>query len=164
MAFAVLTGVGAQIEIPHEPVPYTMQTFFVLLSGAILGKRDGFMSMCAYLALGLIGVPVFSSAGFGLARILGPTGGYLIAFPAAALVVGYLTEYRQTFLWTAASMLLGLLIVFSFGTIQLHFVYTHDWRTAFTAGFLIFSWWDAVKLFAAATIVFQYRRFVRGRR
>ncbi|MBI3004971.1 MAG: biotin transporter BioY [Ignavibacteriales bacterium] len=159
-AFAFFTAVGAQIEIPHQPVPYTMQTFFVLLAGAILGKRNGLISMGIYLGTGLLGLPVFSGAGFGLTRLLGPTGGYLLAFPVAAFVVGYLVSLRTHFGWTLASMVIGLIIVFTMGTIQLNVVYTHDWNSAFASGFLIFSWWDAVKLFAAATIAWQYKRMI----
>ncbi|MBI4429761.1 MAG: biotin transporter BioY [Ignavibacteriales bacterium] len=160
LAFAIFTAIGAQVEIPHQPVPYTMQTLFVLLAGGMLGRRNGFLSMCAYLGLGLMGMPVFSGAGFGFARILGPTGGYLLAFPLAAFVVGYLVHLRMNFGWILASMLAGLLIIFTLGTVQLNFVYTHDWNAAFSSGFLIFSWWDAVKLVAAATIVWQYKRMI----
>ena len=162
MTFSVLTAIGAQIEIPHQPVPYTLQTFFVLLSGAMLGRKDGFVSMCAYLGLGLVGIPVFSGAGFGLARIIGPTGGYLLAFPIAAFVVGYLLSFHRGYLWTLTAMLAGLLIIFSLGTMQLNFAYAHDWKSAFVSGFLIFSWWDAVKLVAAATIAYQYQKFIRS--
>ena len=163
LAFAVLTAVGARIEIPHQPVPYTLQTFFVLLAGATLGSTGGFFSMCLYLLLGIAGLPVFSGAGFGIARILGPTGGYLLSFPIAAFAVGCLVPSSNKFIWQVASMFLGLLIVFSLGTIQLNLVYIHDWKTALNAGFLIFSWWDAVKLFGAALIAYQYRKqFVKG--
>ena len=159
--FALLTAVGAQIEIPHQPVPYTFQTFFVLLAGAMLGPRNGFISMAMYLSLGALGLPVFSGSAFGLARILGPTGGYLIAFPVAALVVGYLVSRRKQLAWTVMSMFVGLLLIFTAGTIQLNVVYFNDWRAAFSAGFLIFSWWDLLKLLAAATIYDQLSR--RGR-
>ena len=89
--FAALTAAGAQIEIPNSPVPFTLQTLFVLLSGALLGPRLGTVSMLAYLGAGAAGLPVFSSFGFGVARLLGPTGGYLLAFPAAAFVAGSLS-------------------------------------------------------------------------
>lgn len=151
-AFTLLTAIGAQIEIPHAPVPYTLQTFFVLLSGAILGKRNGALSQLLYVVIGIAGLPVFSSWGFGVARILGPTGGYLLAFPVAAFVVGYLVRQHSSFFWTLLSMFIGLFIIFSLGTLQLNFVYFHDWSQSFSNGFLIFSWWDVVKLFAAAGI------------
>lgn len=151
-AFSFLTAIGAQIEIPHYPVPYTLQTLFVLLSGAILGMRNGALSQLLYISLGTLGLPVFSGFGSGLARLLGPTGGYLLAFPVAAFVVGYLVQQNKSFLWSVVSMAIGLFIIFSLGTLQLNFVYFHDWSQAFTNGFLIFSWWDVLKLFAASSI------------
>ncbi|MGH2568197.1 MAG: biotin transporter BioY [Bacteroidota bacterium] len=156
--FALLTALGAQIEIPHQPVPYTFQTLFVLLAGALLGPRNGFISMAMYLSLGALGLPVFSGAAFGVARILGPTGGYLLAFPLAALAVGHLVHKREHIAWTLLSMVVGLLIIFSLGTIQLNLVYFRNWGAAFQAGFLIFSWWDLLKLLAAATIYHHLSR------
>src|SRR6059036_2957404 len=79
--FAFGTTIGAQIGIPHQPVPYTMQTFFVLLSGAVLCGRNAAISQTVYLLAGAIGLPVFAGFGSGIARLLGPTGGYLLSFP-----------------------------------------------------------------------------------
>ena len=167
--FAILVAIGAQIEIPHQPVPYTFQTFFVLLSGALLGKRNSFLSMMTYLAMGAIGLPVFSGGGFGFARLLGPTGGYLLSYPLAAFIIGYLVSLRAkndegkketvlNYAWTFFSMLAGLLVVFSLGTLQLNVVYFHNWSAAFNAGFLIFSWWDLLKLASAVAIYHQLVR------
>lgn len=149
---SVLTAVGAQIEIPHQPVPYTLQTFFVLLAGALLGKRNGALSQVVYLAAGVVGFPVFSGGGFGFVKLIGPTGGYLLSFPAAAYVVGYLLDSKKSFLWALLSLLVGSLVIFSLGTLQLYFVYYRDWIQAFTNGFLIFTWWDGLKILAAAGI------------
>src|SRR6185503_16683422 len=104
LLFAALTAIGAQIEIPNAPVPYTLQTLFVLLSGALLGPRYGAASMLLYLAAGALGLPVFSSFGFGAARLLGPTGGYLLAFPAASFATGYLAGERPTFIRLVLAM------------------------------------------------------------
>ena len=150
--FAAATAVGARVEIPHQPVPYTLQTLFVLLSGAFLGARNGAMSQMLYLAVGLLGAPVFSMGGFGLAKLLGPTGGYLLAFPAAAAIVGYLVQQRRTLAWSFVAMAVGLVVIFASGTIQLYAIYFKNWSDAFSAGFLFFSWWDALKLSAAAMI------------
>jgi biotin transport system substrate-specific component len=159
MLFAGLTALGARFEILHYPVPFTLQTMFVLLSGAFLGKRNGALSQALYLGVGAIGLPVFAMGGaVGIFRFLGPTGGYLLAFPVAAFVIGYLLEKRNNFMWILASMAAGLLIIFAAGTVHLHFVVVRDWAQAFSAGFLIFSWWDMVKLLAAASI---YHQFVR---
>lgn len=152
LLFAALTAAGAQIEIPNSPVPFTLQTFFVLLAGAVLGPRVGALSMLAYLGAGALGLPVFSGFGFGLARLLGPTGGYLLAFPAAAFAVGYLSGGKPTLARLALSMTAALLIVFSCGTLQLRMTLVPDWPSAFASGFLIFSWWDVVKLAGAASI------------
>ena len=173
VTFGLLTAVGAQIEIPHQPVPYTFQTFFVILAGAMLGRRNGFLSMLFYLTLGSLGAPVFAGASFGLARVFGPTGGYLLSFPVAALVIAYLVSMRPSidfggkapFLgriagygWTFGSLLTGLVLIFLLGTVQLNLVYFHNWSASFASGFLIFSWWDFLKLIAAVGI---YHQFVR---
>lgn len=156
-------AIGAQIEIPNHPVPFTLQTFFVLSGGALLGKRTGAISMGIYLILGIIGFPVFSGGAFGLATIIGPTGGYLLSFPIAAFVVGYLTRLRSEYWWMLISMLVGAFMIFSFGTIQLNFVYIHNWIHSFQVGFLIFSWWDGVKIIAAATIAYSYFQRMKTR-
>ncbi|MEX0601760.1 MAG: biotin transporter BioY [Bacteroidota bacterium] len=156
---AALTAIAAQIEIPNTPVPFTFQTLVVLLAGGLLGPRNGFFSMMLYLGLGAAGLPVFSSGGFGLVRILGPTGGYLLAFPVAAWLIGTLMDRRgDSVVAIGGSMVAGLLVIFLMGTIQLNVVLIRDWSAAFKAGFLIFSWWDILKLFAAIAIVRQVKQ------
>jgi biotin transport system substrate-specific component len=152
IGFSVATALGARGEIPHEPVPYTLQTLVVLLAGAFLGPRNGAISQVVYLAAGALGAPVFAGGAFGFARLLGPTGGYLLAFPLAAVAVGLLVQRTRGLLWSFVSMAAGLLIIFSAGTAQLYAVMFRDWFEAFKAGFLIFSWWDLLKLSAAAMI------------
>ncbi len=173
VTFALLTAVGAQIEIPHQPVPYTLQTFFVLLAGGVLGWRNGLLSMSLYVGMGALGMPVFSGGGFGLVRLLGPSGGYLLSFPVAAALVGALLNLRprgisetsgvvKRFIadygWTLLAMSGGLVLIFLSGTIQLYGVYFHNWRQAFESGFLIFSGWDLLKLGAAVAISQGLRR------
>ena len=94
VGFSLLTALLAQIEIrvPLMPIPWTGQTFAVLLSGAVLGSRRGFSSQLLYLAQGAAGLPVFAGGGYSLAHLLGPAGGYLWCFPVAAGVVGWLVE------------------------------------------------------------------------
>jgi len=150
-AFAAATALGARVEIPNSPVPYTLQTLVVLLAGAFLGARNGTLSQLLYLSAGVLGAPVFAGGAFGIARLLGPTGGYLVSFPIAAAVVGYLVPQRRGLLWTMGSMTAGLFVVFLCGTLHLYAFALHDWGLAVQSGFLIFSWWDIVKLVAAAT-------------
>lgn len=148
--FAAATALSARLEIPHEPVPYTLQTLVVLLSGAFLGARNGALSQLLYLAAGIAGAPVFAGGAFGVARLLGPTGGYLLAFPAAAALTGFLIRRHASLVWSLISMFAGLLVIFTSGTAQLYAVYFHDIRAAISSGFLIFSWWDVLKLAAGA--------------
>jgi biotin transport system substrate-specific component len=150
--FAAATAAAARVEIPHQPVPYTLQSMMVLLAGAFLGARNGAMSQMLYLVMGLLGAPVFALGGFGLVRLLGPTGGYLLAFPLAAAVVGYAVQRRRTLGWSFVAMTLGALVIFVGGTLQLRATLFGSWSDAFTAGFLIFSWWDVLKLSAASMI------------
>ena len=167
VSFALLAAIGARVEIPHPPVPYTFQTFAVILAGALLGRKNGFLSMLLYLGLGLTGLPVFSGGGFGLARLIGPTGGYLLSFPIAAYIIGMLVDYQPesvssrsvlVYGWTMLSMAVGLVVVFLMGTIQLNIVYFHNWALAFQSGFLIFSPWDVLKLVVATMIYRELRR------
>lgn len=152
--FAALTAIGAQIQIPHQPIPFTLQTFFVLLSGAFLGWRNGFIAQIAYITVGALGLPVFSAGTFGLAKVFGITGGYLLSFPLAAALTGYLVRRYRGYLWTLFSMFAGLVVVFTLGTLYLYLVAIHDLQQAFASGFLIFSWWDILKL-TAATAIYQ---------
>ena len=161
VSFAILTAVAAQVEIPLKPVPLTLQTMFVLLAGAFLGKRNGFLSMLLYLGLGAAGFPVFAGATFGIPVLLGPTGGYLLAFPLAAFVVGYLVTVNRKWPFVLVSMASGLTIIFALGTVQLNFVYFHHWRDSWKAGLIAFSIWDLVKLLAASSIYSQFSESTR---
>jgi len=159
--FTALTALGAQVAIPHQPVPYTLQTFFVLLGAAFLGSRNGSFSQLLYLGLGVAGAPVFSGASFGFARIIGPSGGYLLSFPIAAFLVGYLVQVRTGYLWTLLGMFLGLAVVFACGATFLDFFYLHNFKESMVSGFLIFSWWDLLKLSAAAAIYNEFAKRYR---
>ena len=156
LAFAVLTAIGAQIEIPLKPVPLTFQTFFVLLSGAFLGRRNGFLSMSLYLLMGVAGLPVYAGASAGAHVLLGPSGGYLLAFPFAAFTVGYLVSMMHSRLFVILAMATGLILIFLLGMIQLNFVYFHSWSESLKSGLLAFSLWDIVKLAAASSIYSQF--------
>ena len=156
--FAALTALGAQIQIPHQPIPFTLQTFFVLLSGAFLGPRNGFIAQLVYIAAGAIGLPVFSGASFGMARLFGMTGGYLMGFPFAAVLTGYLVTIRHGYVWTVIAMSLGLILIFSIGTLYLNFIAVHNLQQSIMSGFLIFTWWDILKLGAAAAIYNEFSK------
>src|SRR5438067_8262099 len=115
IGFSLLTALAAQVAIPlpWTPVPITGQTFAVLLTGALLGSRLGALAMIAYLIEGASGLPFFAGGMAGLAHLLGPTGGYLIAFPAAAFITGAFAEHGwdRRFFTAAAAMAIGSVLI-----------------------------------------------------
>ncbi len=155
MVFAAATALAARLEIPYYPVPFTLQTMMVLLAGAFLGSRNGALSQVLYLAAGVAGLPVFAGGAIGFMRLAGPTGGYLLAFPVAAALVGYLLRERGSLLVVTLSMAAGLLVIFAAGTLHLYAFMMRDMSNAIVSGFLLFSWWDLVKLGAASMIYFE---------
>src|SRR5258707_14824782 len=117
---AALTAVAARISVPlpFTPVPFTFQPMVVLVGAAALGSRLGMSSQILYLALGIAGLPVFAASPIlpqGVARLLGPTGGYLMSYPIAAFVAGSLAErgFDRRYLRFVLAMVCGLAVVFS---------------------------------------------------
>lgn len=120
-AFVLFIAVGAQlaVRLPWTPVPVTMQTLFVVLAGIVLGPRGGFQALAVYLGLGAAGAPVFAGFAFGPAALLGPTGGYLIAFPAAALLAGAIARALPGRRGVLAAALAGSAAILTGGALHL---------------------------------------------
>lgn len=119
---AAATAAGAQISVPlgFTPVPLVMQDMVVLLGGAALGSRLGMMAQVLYLAAGIAGLPVFAASATlpqGPLRLLGPTGGYLLSYPFAAFVAGYLAErgFDRRYSTSVLAMAAGYVVIFTFG-------------------------------------------------
>lgn len=155
IGFIALTALGAFIRIPllFSPVPVTLQTFFVLLSGAILGKKMGLLSQSGYIALGGIGLPVFSAGAFGFVYLLGPTGGYILGFLISAWLVGCMIQrLNKTFINAVLIMATGSIIILCLGTIWLSAISGYSVKKALLIGMLPFIPGDAVKVIVAAFI------------
>ena len=158
--FAAAIAAAAQVAIPlpWTPVPITLQPMMVVLAGLWLGPAAGATSMVLYLAAGAAGLPVFTPMGApGIARFLGPTGGYLIAYPAAAFVAGTLAR-RATSLggrWAAATA--GMVVIFAGGLAQLWLLNGSATR-ALQLGVTPFALLDVVKAFLAAAMSGWRRR------
>jgi len=127
--FAALTAAAAQISIPlpFTPVPLTLQPMVVLLGGAVLGARLGMAAQVLYLAAGIAGFPVFAASPTlpqGALRLIGPTGGYLMTYPLAAFVAGWLAErgMDRRYLTSLLAMTCGLAIIFAGGVLWLAFL------------------------------------------
>ncbi len=165
----VLTIVAAQVSIPlpFTPVPFTLQPMIVLLGGAALGSRLGLTSQVLYLAMGLAGIPVFAASPIlpqGFARLLGPTGGYLMSYPLAGFVAGYLAErgFDRRYLTSVVAMGAGLAFIFACGVAWIAYGAPHlGLSTAIRTGLVPFIPADIVKIFLAATVLPAAWRFFR---
>ncbi len=150
---SLLIALAAQVAVPLplSPVPVTAQTYAILVVGAALGRRLGLASVALYIVEGMAGLPVFAPGGApGVARLLGPTGGYLVGFAAAAFVVGWLCErgFDRHLARCAAAMFAGELVVYAFGLPWLaRFVPA---ERVLAAGLIPFIPGDLVKLALAA--------------
>ena len=154
-SFTILTAVSAQISIPVKPVPFTLQTLMVGLSGAFLGSKKGAYSQLLYLLMGVIGLPVFAPTpdGFyGFASLFGPTGGYLLAFPAAAFFAGLIVERNKSYIAVISAMVVTEVLIITSGIIYLNMAFVQNWSESIKAGAIVFSLWTVVKVFAGASI------------
>ncbi len=141
------------INVPFSPVPITGQTFGVLFVAMALGKTRGTAVVAAYLLEGAAGLPVFAAGSAGIARFVGPTGGYLIGFVAAAWVVGWLAErgWDRSYTRSVVAMTTGTAIIFALGLIQLSIFLPAAGLIA--AGFSPFVPGAAIKIALAAVIL-----------
>lgn len=155
--FCGLTYAGAGIRIPLEPVPITMQTMFVLLSGAVIGARGGLMSQSLYIGLGVVGVPLFAGSTAGLGVLAGPTGGYLLGFLLAPIAVARLLARHDALWYTSLVFFLGSLVILVLGVLHLTVFYTKSLQQSFVIGFLPFIPGDLFKVVAATSIYRSYR-------
>lgn len=129
---AAFVAIAAQFAIPIGPVPVSLEGGAVLLVGGLLGRRYGAVALATFLAAGAAGLPVFANGGFGVAHIVGPTGGYLIAFPAAAALVGWLAAPRAIVRSTLAA--LGGMVLIHLGGLAWLTVTLGGWSRAFAVG------------------------------
>ncbi|AXI00183.1 biotin transporter BioY [Sporosarcina sp. PTS2304] len=149
--FAAIIGVMAQLTIPLPLVPITGQTLAVGLAATILGSRYGTITVVVYLAMGAVGMPVFSSMSSGLGVIFGPTGGFLIGFIPTAFLTGYYMERTSfTFPHAMVANIIGMFVALTFGTVWLKFIAELSWTAAFMAGFVPFLIGGVIKAFLAA--------------
>ena len=170
---AALTAAASQISVPlpFTPVPFTLQPMIVLLGGVVLGPRLGMASQFLYLAAGAAGLPVFAFSPElpqGAARLLGPTGGYLMAYPFAAFVAGMLATrgFDRRYLTSVLAMAAGLAVIFAGGVTWLTlFAPGADARSlnaALAVGFYPFVIADAIKLCLAAAVMPVAWRFLHS--
>lgn len=160
--FGAVTAVGALISIHLSAVPITLQTLFTALSGALLGGALGALSQVVYVLLGIIGLPVFAGGKAGLGVLFGPTGGYLIGFILGAFVTGKLIELKKKpgIAWIAISMVIGFLVLYAPGVLQLSVVAKFGLAKALKLGMIQFLIGDAVKIVVATFVTLKLRNTI----
>jgi biotin transport system substrate-specific component len=150
------------IPIPGNPVPLTLQNFGVLLVGLLLGPRKAFAAMVLYLAEGAAGLPVFNPAGVGgIAQLLGPTGGYLMAYPFVAALAGFVFGRGQkTFARATVSGLVAEVLLFAIGLSWLA-IWTGSFKKAIFFGLYWFIFAEIIKILLAAGVAARMKRTPR---
>ncbi len=151
-SFFVALCARITLPLPFTPVPLTVQNFGVLLVALALGSKRGFAALALYLVEGASGMPVFNPAGAGgLAQLLGPTGGYLLAYPVVAFVTGRIAERdARSFTRYALAALAGELVLFAGGLSWLLVLSHGSWGLAAQFGLYPFVFAEIVKMMAAA--------------
>lgn len=151
LAGSLLMALSARVQVPFWPVPMSMQTFVALGIGAAYGARLGGVTIATYLAQGAIGLPVFTAGG-GAVLLAGPTGGYLVGFFFAAVLVGWLAErgWCRSRVSTALAFLLGTVVIFGLGVAWLTVLF--GFATAISAGVVPFLLSEAVKIALAVAV------------
>jgi len=155
IVFSLFIAAAAQFAIHIGPIPITGQTFAVLLTGALLGSRLGAAAVIAYLIEGAIGLPFFAGGAAGIIRFFGPTGGYLVAFPAAAFVTGAFAEHGwdRRYASAVAAMGIGSAIVFLGGWAWFSVLTQTPPVAAFKIAVLLYLPGDVIKIALAAAVL-----------
>ena len=153
--FSLFIAAAAQFAIYIGPIPITGQSFAVLLTGALLGPRLGAAAVIAYLVEGAAGLPFFAGGGSGIARFFGPTGGYLVAFPAAAYITGAFAEFGwdKEYLSSVAAMAIGSVVILFGGWVWFSISTTTSPDEAFKITVWPFLAGDVIKIAFAAAVL-----------
>jgi biotin transport system substrate-specific component len=155
IVFSLFIAACAQFVIPIGEVPITGQTFAVLLTGALLGSRLGAAAVIAYLIEGAVGLPFFAGGGSGIVRFIGQTGGYLVAFPAAAFVTGAFAEHGwdKRYHTAVVAMAIGSLVILLSGWAWYTIITNTPADVSFKLAVLRFIPGDIIKIALAAAVL-----------
>jgi biotin transport system substrate-specific component len=151
-ALVVAASARVSVPVPLSPVPMTLQPLAVLAVGGLLGAVSGGAALLLYLALGMFGLPVFAAGGAGIGHVLGPTGGYLLAFPAAAAVAGRFAGTSPRLGRVLIGCALAMVVIHAGGAAQL-VILGGDPGLALRVGFVPFLTGDLLKVGIAAAVI-----------
>ena len=156
--FTALIAASAFFTIPVGPIPIVLTTMFILLSGMLGGPRAGFTAVATYLVLGVIGLPVFAGGTGGIAKLIGPTGGFLVGYLLAAPLAGVIfnpsedSSRTKKIVLAVLAALAGGIVLYIPGIPWMKQSFSMDWPTAFKAGLIPFIPGDLIKCAAAAVL------------
>ncbi|MDD3173880.1 MAG: biotin transporter BioY [Herbinix sp.] len=160
--FTAIICVMSQISIPTQPIPFTLALFAIFLTGALLPPRYALLSVLTYLLIGAIGIPVFSSFRGGLERLVGPTGGYLAAYPIMAFVTAlfykYFNKYKVVAL--AIGMVISLILCYTIGTLWFSHISGNSFYSALFICVFPYVVFDLLKIVLAISVSMVIRRTV----
>lgn len=160
IAASIFIAICARISfyVPFTPVPLTLANFGVLAVGLVLGSRKGFAAALGYLGMGLAGMPVFAAGAFGPGQFTGPTGGYLIAYPIVAFVVGLIAERTgRKFGWNLLAATVANAFLFACGISWLMLVAHVNFGQAAAFGLFPFVFFEGMKIMGAAGLASKFR-------
>ena len=153
--FAALISIGAFIAlpVPGSPVPIVLQNMFIMLAAILLGPWWGLLATMIYMLFGILGMPVFSGGAGGIAKLLGPTGGYLFGYIPATIVMGMISRIgKKKILPNIVACVAGMVIVYMFGIARLKTLLDADWGRALAAGLYPFILGDLIKIVLASLL------------
>lgn len=155
--FGAVISIMSLISIPVQPVPLNMALFAVLLSGGMLGKRYGTLSVIVYILLGAVGIPVFAGFRGGLAVLAGPTGGYVLGYIAVAFLTGLICEKTRKIKYTAPIMVISVMLCYVLGTAWYCYIMKSDVWSALTLCVLPFVPADIIKIVLATLVLYKIK-------
>ena len=157
---SILLAISAKVQVPFWPVPMTMQTFVIFLIGMTYSIRLSFATVAFYLFQGAIGLPVFAAGG-GIAYLVGPTAGYLYGMLFASIVISYFANlgFSKTYLKASLSLLIGSIVIFSFGIMYLGYII--GFEKALAVGLLPFIPSELFKIALAVALIPTLHKIIK---
>jgi len=168
--FTAFMIISSYLVIPIGVVPHTLQPLMVLLTGIVLGPQYGPLSIMVWILLGCLGLPVFNQGQAGIGMLLGPTGGFIIAFVAAAYIVGILTKQfaRQNLIWQTTFSILAMLVLYIIGAVGFMFNFSYflhkpmTWEKTFALAVAPFLPFDIIKAVVASYLGLKIRKALQA--
>lgn len=157
--FTAIICILGPLTIPVGPIPLTLCNLSILLAAYVLGPWWGTVSVAIYILLGVVGLPVFSAGGAGVAKVIGPTGGYIFGYLFLSLFTGlFVKKFKGNLIFSIVGMLIGLIVLYFFGTVWYITVTNVDVKAAIAACVLPFLPGDAIKIVIALFVGLQLQR------